>query len=52
MRGTAARLPSETEYYTLAGILKKRISHGFSGDFILNLLTSLTWLRKIIYEKF
>ena len=39
------------EYHTLEAILKGE-SQGFSGNFILNLLISLMWLRKIISEKF
>lgn len=39
------------EYHTQEAVLKGE-SQGFSGNFILNLLVSLTWLRKIIYEKF
>lgn len=39
------------EYHTLPGTSKGE-SQDFSGDFILNLLMSLAWLRKLIYEKF
>ena len=39
------------EYHTQEAVLKGE-SQGFSGNFILNLLVSLMWLRKIIYEKF
>ena len=38
------------EYHTQEAVLKGE-SQGFSGNFILNLLVSLMWLRKI-YEKF
>ena len=39
------------ESHTLEAILKGE-SQGFSGNFILNILINLMWLRKIIYEKF
>ena len=39
------------EYHTQEAVLKGE-SQGFSGNFILNLLISLMWVRKIISEKF